>query len=511
MVNFDPGKYEQEKRERRRLRAHQRTLRHSFLKSLNTLSENNWVQFAPQFQETLAEDIRLDPFWIDTDRYLIAVYNLFRSLGFNVYYGPLPRLSGVQADFRYPLFAYDNHRAILIENNPTYLFADLADIQPRSPLPIIGLSYNSIATSTGPRSFNYAIQSLKNPKSIAGALALGHLTISLDTLQEAISLNPYNQAEQLHQLAHRIGLVDFLRPPVDTLPVFGQQVSSNHDLSYNLEQFLKDANKTSSTGSEITRGDVTQAKPEEALADPDYYLKELEKAKLIKEGRHGELSGTMQGTAYLRSRVLPFPLGQLLYYTCLTAREEVQKVAKASFFENIKQGAIEQPLQDYSPLFVAIDDIDNFAAVNLVPASSIQVELPLKNSEAEIKELLQRIIGDPFIKTDWGGEQNDIFSSRVLRNGKRLLAAFFLKGPSARGPLTLARCGKNGDQIQRLFQSPADMFIIQFNGEIDERVIEECRQKVRYLRQTQNPNAFFATIDGLDTARLMVAYNTNKS
>jgi len=511
MENFDLEKWEQEKHERRKLRGRQLTLRRSFLKRLSTLPEDDLAQFALRFQETLKEDLRLDPFWIDTDKYLIAVYNLFRSLGFSVYYGPLPRLSGVQSDYHYPLFAYDSNRAILIENNPTYLFADLADIQPRSPIPIIGLSYNSLVASTRVTRYDYVTESLKKSKSIAGALALGHLTISLDTLRESISLNPCNQAEQLRQLAQRIGLVDFLRPPIDTLPVFGQQVSINHDLSYNLEQFLKDANKTSSTGSEITIGDVTQAKPDEALSDPDYYLKELKKAKLIKENSHGELSATMQGTAYLRSRVLPYPLGQLLYYTCLTAREEVQKVAKVAFIDAIKQGAIQQPSQDYSPLFVAIDNIDSFAKANFVAPSSIRVKLPLDKSEAEIKELLQRIIGDPFTKTDWGGEQNDIFSSRVVRNGKRLLAAFFLKGPSVRGRLTLAKCGKNGDQIQRLFQSPADMFVVQFNGDIDERVIEECRQKVRLLRLTQNKNVFFTTIDGVDTARLMAAYSSNMS
>jgi len=514
MENFDFTSWERRKSERRKLQRRQRILRSNFLKQLNTLSENDFAQFALQFQETLSEDIRLDPFLIDTEKYLIAFYNLFLSLEFNIYYGPIPRLSGVEPDNRFPLFAYDNNRAILIEDNPAYLFADLADIQPRSPIPIIGLSYNSLASnriagSTGQRLFNYSIESLKKSKSLAGALALGHLTISLDTLREAISLNPFYQAKQLNQLAQRIGLVDFLRPPIDALPVYGQQVSSNHELSYNLEQFLKDADKTSSTGSEITTGDVTQAKPDEALADPDYYLKELKKAKLIKESSHDELSATMQGTAYLRSRVLPFPLGQLLYYTCLTAREEVQKVAKVAFFEAIKQGTIQQSPQDHSPLFVSIDDIDNFAAVNFFPVSSIQVKLPLENSEAEIKELLQRIIGDPFTKTDWGGEQNDIFSSRVVRNGKRLLAAFFLKGPSVKGRLTLAKCGKNGDQIQRLFQSPADMFVVQFNGEIDERVIEECRQKVSHLRLTQNKNAFFTVIDGGDTARLMAAYSRN--
>lgn len=227
---------------------------------------------------------------------------------------------------------------------------------------------------------------------------------------------------------------------------------------------------------------------------------------LIREGSHGELSATLQGTAYLRSRVLPFPLGQLLYYTCLAAREEVRNVAKVAFLDSIEQGTVQKAPLDHSPLFVAIDDIDSFAAVSFAPAGSIRVKLPLKSPEAKIKDLFLKILGDSFTRTDWGGEQNDIFSSRVIRNGKRLLAAFFLKGPAVKGRLTLAKCGKNGDQIQRLFQSPADMFVVQFNGEIDERVIEECRQKVRHIRMTQNKNAFFTVIDGVDTARIMVAY-----
>ena len=510
MEPFDPEKYEEEKRERRRLRARQNGLRREFLRHVITLSEGQWEHFASRFEESLEDDIRLEEYWIDTDRYLIAIYNLFRGLGFRLYSGPLPRVSGVQPDYHFPLLAYDSSRAILIENNPTYLFVDLADVQPRSPLPLIGLSYNSIVTSPRQSSSDYPLESLRKSKRLAGALALGHLTISTETLKDAISLNPFKQTEELKQLANRIGLGDFLRPPIDTLPVFGQHVSANHDLTYNAKQFLEDARRTSSTGSQLSPGDVTQAGADEALADPDYFLKELQKARLIGEGAHGGLSSTARGTAYLRSRVLPFPLGLLLYHTCLAAREEVQQAAKVAFLESIQQAKIQESA-DLAPLFVAIDDIDSFAKVNFFPANSIQPKVPLQSSEAETKELIQRILADPFVKTDWGGEQNDIYSSRVLRNGKRLLAAFFLKGPSVRGRLTIAKCGKNGDQIQRLFQLPADMFVIQFNGAIDERVMEECRQKVKLLRVTQNKGAFFTTIDGIDTARLMAAYDPGQS
>src|SRR5882762_8721795 len=64
----------------------------------------------------------------------------------------------------------------------------------------------------------------------------------------------------------------------------------------------------------------------------------------------------------------------------------------------------------------------------------------------------------------------------------------------------------NGDQIQRLFESPAELFVIQFNGNIDERVVAEARQKVLFLRSQGHATACCAIVDGLDTARLLAAY-----
>lgn len=158
-----------------------------------------------------------------------------------------------------------------------------------------------------------------------------------------------------------------------------------------------------------------------------------------------------------------------------------------------------------SSLSLTIDDIDSFAQVRQVNRESVQQELPLEASEAQIKHLFHSIVEDPFPKKDWGGEQNDIFTSRLVLDGQRRYAAFFLKGPATKGKLTIAKCGKNGDQLQRLFQSPAEIFIIQYNGEVDERVIEEAKQKVENLR-LRGREAVFTVIDGYDTARLMFAY-----
>lgn len=162
------------------------------------------------------------------------------------------------------------------------------------------------------------------------------------------------------------------------------------------------------------------------------------------------------------------------------------------------------------PLVIPIERIDSFAAVNRISNDVVKQhfpELPVQAPESEIKHLFHLIVEDPFLKSDWGGEQNDIFTSRVVLAGQRRYAAFLLKGPAITGRLTIRKCGKNGDQIQRLFQSPAEIFVIQYNGEIDERVIEEAKQKVENLR-AKGREAVVTIVDGFDTARLLVAFSS---
>jgi hypothetical protein len=82
-----------------------------------------------------------------------------------------------------------------------------------------------------------------------------------------------------------------------------------------------------------------------------------------------------------------------------------------------------------------------------------------------------------------------------------------VKGPGTKGTLTIAKCGKHGDQIQRLFQSPAELFVIQYIGEIHERVVGEAKEKVENLRSKEK-EAVVTIINGYDTARLLIAYGS---
>ena len=71
--------------------------------------------------------------------------------------------------------------------------------------------------------------------------------------------------------------------------------------------------------------------------------------------------------------------------------------------------------------------------------------------------------------------------------------------------MTIADCGKNGDQIVRLFSSPGDLFVIQYVGPIAEMLISDVLGKIRE-RRASGKLAHFLIIDGQDTARLLHAY-----
>ncbi len=120
---------------------------------------------------------------------------------------------------------------------------------------------------------------------------------------------------------------------------------------------------------------------------------------------------------------------------------------------------------------VYIDDIDSFRAVKRIKSSAIVGKAHI--DERKFKLGIQKILGEKGQFTDWGGEKGDLLTSRLLYGGKRITGAFAFKGRGTRGVLTPAKMGKNGDQIQRLFESSAQVFILQYWGSIHERVREQ--------------------------------------
>jgi len=152
--------------------------------------------------------------------------------------------------------------------------------------------------------------------------------------------------------------------------------------------------------------------------------------------------------------------------------------------------------------FITIDDIDSFAEVAKVERPDHFLEI----SERQFKLGIASILGELGEFKDWGGEVSDLYSSNLVIEGSRKRVAFAFKGPGTKGILTPKKLGHNGDQIQRLVGSPADIFIIQYWGSIAESVIEQLEQLVQLKSSWAEKRLWYGTIDGYDSASLILAY-----
>ena len=131
-------------------------------------------------------------------------------------------------------------------------------------------------------------------------------------------------------------------------------------------------------------------------------------------------------------------------------------------------------------------------------------------AEDDVQLAFEQILNVTFHKKDWGGEYNDLYSTNVVVNGTRRATAFLLKGNGLRKQtMEIRDCGKNGDQIIRLFESPAQLFIVQFVGEVSEAVIKDVEGKI-IERKGKGQDACFCIINGQDTARLFRAYGKHE-
>lgn len=153
--------------------------------------------------------------------------------------------------------------------------------------------------------------------------------------------------------------------------------------------------------------------------------------------------------------------------------------------------------------YITIDDIDSFYRVSTVhvePGDYTAI------GEARFKTGIATILGESGHFQDWGGERNDLYTNRVRISGHRYSAAFAFKGPGTKGTLVPARMGKNGDQIQRLFKTPADVFIVQYWGQVAESVTEQMEEFAKAKSAVEGTTVFYGVIDGDDSNRLMKAY-----
>jgi len=151
---------------------------------------------------------------------------------------------------------------------------------------------------------------------------------------------------------------------------------------------------------------------------------------------------------------------------------------------------------------ITIDDVESFSKSRGMSAGTVSIPV----EEKSFKDGLKAILGEEGEFHDWGGESDDLFTTRLVIGGSRKAAAFGLKGRGTRGILYASKMGKRGDQIQRLFGAPAEVFVVQYWGQVDERVYELMEKLATSKSIEQGKRVYWGVIDGGDTRRLVNAY-----
>jgi len=154
---------------------------------------------------------------------------------------------------------------------------------------------------------------------------------------------------------------------------------------------------------------------------------------------------------------------------------------------------------------ITVYDIDSFSAIKGIrsaPFSDI--------TESALKKGIQAILGEAGKFQDWGGENCDLLA-KLHVGGKSLHAAFALKGKGTKGILTPAKMGKNGDQIQRLFKCPADVFLVVYHRQIAESVVSQMETHAIATSIYTNKRIYFGIIENVDALKLITAYKNEFS
>lgn len=150
-----------------------------------------------------------------------------------------------------------------------------------------------------------------------------------------------------------------------------------------------------------------------------------------------------------------------------------------------------------------VEDIDEFSQVRGVPREQDRDDWKVVRNvaEARVKQAICLILQEDPSK-DWGGESSDHFSASVHLSGRRVTAAFLLKGPARFTEMKASHLGKNGDQIVRLASEPAELLVLQHSHLVSPPV----RATLRAFAVNPSLPRRYCVIDGPDTYRLLKAY-----
>jgi len=233
-------------------------------------------------------------------------------------------------------------------------------------------------------------------------------------------------------------------------------------------------------------------------------IRVLQEARVLVNNRIVKKTKVDKKTAYIKDPFLAQNKNKILRIA--GNKQEIEKIATKS---NPKVAPITVevsiPQRKVNIKQLTIDDIDSFKKVRSIKLLPTIEPIPILEETFQIG--LQKILGEQGEFNDWGGENDDLFTTRLMLNHKRITTAFGLKGRGTKGKLTPRKLGKQGDQIQRLFRTPADLFIVQYWNQIDESVLEQMKAFSIMKSTLEGKRVYYCIIDGQDTFRIIKAYN----
>ncbi|MBU1118599.1 hypothetical protein KKH43_01815 [Patescibacteria group bacterium] len=164
--------------------------------------------------------------------------------------------------------------------------------------------------------------------------------------------------------------------------------------------------------------------------------------------------------------------------------------------------AIESKKSGIELISITLDDIDNFSAIHAVKPEDVTDYTNSAFLEDDVEECFLEAIGEPYKEADSGSETRDLFTDKLLINGKRLGTAVMFKGRGVKSPLSIDKCGSKGNQLLKLAKNnAAECFIVQHVNKIEPDVKEMLIDSV--LTNTRFAKVYVCFIDGVDTARLL--------
>jgi len=192
------------------------------------------------------------------------------------------------------------------------------------------------------------------------------------------------------------------------------------------------------------------------------------------------------------------------------------KVNKDQFLSEIHKEVAHLTINAAIPRFpkqIFWEDVDSFSRARKVKASK---ERYLNLLEIDVKKAFLSLIGEPNIHKDSSVEMSDIFTPRIKLNGENISTAIALNGrgkfktKKKEGIFEIADSGKNGNQINRLFEEPAKLFILQCVGQFSNYVCDEMYAHAYKKSKGGKEEIYYCLIDGNDTDRIIRATSGDK-